>query len=146
MCTGLRRFFCPGQEGKKRGGSKGGTACTDGYKGVRAVRPESVGGGGWFWGVMEFGMSRRIKPKEKYVRISLKEMCRNLDGPPKSKELWSYVVKFEFSRPELACITISNPFLLTFQKYPFKSIARVTLKKILTAHTSIWNKLETLQI
>ena len=35
---------------------------------------------------MEFGMSRRIKPKEKYVRIS--------DGPPKNKELWSYVVSF----------------------------------------------------
>ena len=32
---------------------------------------------------MEFGMSRRIKPKEKYVRISLKEIWRNLDGPPK---------------------------------------------------------------
>ena len=40
-------------------------------------------------------MSRRIKPKEKYVRISMKEICRNLDGPPKNKELWSYVVKVE---------------------------------------------------
>ena len=30
------------------GGSKGGTACTGEYKGVRAVRPESVAGGGWF--------------------------------------------------------------------------------------------------
>ena len=29
---------------------------------------------------MEFGMSRRIKPKEKYVRISMKEIWRNLDG------------------------------------------------------------------
>ena len=28
--------------------SKGGTACTGGYKGVRAVRPESVAGGGGF--------------------------------------------------------------------------------------------------
>ena len=44
---------------------------------------------------MEFGMSRRIKPKEKYVRI-----WRNLDGPSKNKELWSYVVNFEFSRPK----------------------------------------------
>ena len=43
---------------------------------------------------MEFGMSRRIKPKEKYVRISMKEIRRNLDGPPKNKELWSYVVSF----------------------------------------------------
>ena len=31
---------------------------------------------------MEFGMSRRIKPKEKYVRISLKGIWRCLDGPP----------------------------------------------------------------
>ena len=51
---------------------------------------------------MEFGMSRRIKPKEKYVRISMKEIWRNLDGPPKNKELWSYVVSFEFSRPKVA--------------------------------------------
>ena len=46
---------------------------------------------------MEFGMSRRIKPKEKYVRISMKEIWHNLDGPSKNKELWSYVVSFEFS-------------------------------------------------
>ena len=46
---------------------------------------------------MEFGMSLRIKPNEKYVCISLKEIWRNLDGPPKNKELWSYIVSFEFS-------------------------------------------------
>ena len=34
---------------------------------------------------MEFGMSRRIKPKEKYERISMKKICRNLDVPPKIK-------------------------------------------------------------
>ena len=51
---------------------------------------------------MEFGMSRRIKPKEKYVRISMKEIWRNLNGPPKNKQLRSYVVKFEFSRPRVA--------------------------------------------
>ena len=50
--------------------------------------------------VMEFGMSRRIKPKEKYVRISMKEIWHHLDGPLKNKELWSYVVIFEFSRPK----------------------------------------------
>ena len=50
---------------------------------------------------MEFGMSRRIKPKEKYVRISMKESWRYFDGPPKNKELWSYVVSFEFSRPSV---------------------------------------------
>ena len=44
---------------------------------------------------MEFGMSRRIKPKEKYVHISMKEICRNIDGPQKKE--WSYVVSFEFS-------------------------------------------------
>ena len=38
-------------------------------------------------GLIEFGMSRRIKPKEKYVRISVKEIWRNLEVPPKNKEL-----------------------------------------------------------
>ena len=47
---------------------------------------------------MEFGMSRRIKPRE---------ICEhfnegNLDGPSKNKELWSYVMSFEFSRPKVA--------------------------------------------
>ena len=50
---------------------------------------------------MEFGMSRRIKPKEKYVCISMKEIWCNLDGPSENKELWSYVVKFEFSRSKI---------------------------------------------
>ena len=38
-------------------------------------------------------MFRRIKPKEKYmyVRISMKEIWRNLDGPPKNKESASEV-------------------------------------------------------
>ena len=49
-------------------------------------------------------MSRRIKPKEKYVRISMKEVCRNMVGPSTHKELWSYVVSFEFSRPKVAQI------------------------------------------
>ena len=48
------------------------------------------------WGVMEFGMSRRIK-RNIYMLILIKEIWRNLDGLPKNKELWSYVVKFEFS-------------------------------------------------
>ena len=50
---------------------------------------------------MGFGMSRRIKPKETYVRISIKEIWRNLDGPSKNKELWSYN---NFSRPKVAQI------------------------------------------
>ena len=49
---------------------------------------------------MEFGMFRRIKPREKYVRFSMKEIWRNLDGPQKNKKLRSYVVSFEFSRPK----------------------------------------------
>ena len=53
---------------------------------------------------MEFGMFRMIKPKEKCARISMKKIWRNLDGPPKNKELWSYVVSFEFSRPKVAQI------------------------------------------
>ena len=32
----------------------------------------------------------------------MKEIWRNLDDLPKNKELWSYVVKFEFSRPKVA--------------------------------------------
>ena len=43
---------------------------------------------------MEFRMFCKIKPKEKYGRISMKEVWRNLDGPSKNKELWSYVVSF----------------------------------------------------
>ena len=31
-------------------------------------------------------MSHRIKPKEKYVHISMKEVWHNLDGPSKNKE------------------------------------------------------------
>ena len=46
---------------------------------------------------MEFGMTVGLNQREIYnVRISLKEIWRNLDGLPKNKELWSYVVKFEF--------------------------------------------------
>ena len=36
------------------------------------------------------------------MRISMKEIWRNSDGPPKNIELWSYVVSFEFSRPKVA--------------------------------------------
>ena len=53
---------------------------------------------------MEFGMSRRIKPKEKYVHISMKEILRNL-------ELWSYVVSFEFGRPKSSSVLTQDGFL-----------------------------------
>ena len=53
--------------GKKGGRSKGGTACTGGYKGVR---PESVAGGGWFevlWNL------------ECLVGLSQREICVNFN-------------------------------------------------------------------
>ena len=89
--TGLHPLFCLGQ-GKKRAGSNDGegTDCTGGYERVQTVQPGSVAGRG----VMKFGMSHRIKPKEKYVRISKKEIWCNLGSPPKNKQLWSYVVSF----------------------------------------------------
>ena len=40
--------------------------------------------------------STHFKPKDKYVCISMKEIWRTLDGPLKNKELWSYLVSFEF--------------------------------------------------
>ena len=42
------------------------------------------------------------------MRISLKEIWRNLDGPSKNKELWSYVVKFKFSSPKVAQLSVSS--------------------------------------
>ena len=60
---------------------------------------------------MVFGMSHRIKPKEKYVCISMKEIWRNLDGPSKNKELWSSVVSFEFSRPKVALVEVITTLL-----------------------------------
>ena len=69
-------------------GGGGGTACTGGYKGVQGSTSSPTGIGSRrrvFCGLMEFG-----KPKEKYERISMKEIWRNMDGPPKNK-LWSYV-------------------------------------------------------
>ena len=46
------------------------------------------------------------------MHISMKEIWRNLDGQPKNKELWSYVVKFEFSRPKSGSYKISAIFYL----------------------------------
>ena len=43
---------------------------------------------------MEFGMSRRIKPKEKYVHTSIKEMWRNLDGPPKKEKVYNFSERY----------------------------------------------------
>ena len=51
---------------------------------------------------MEFGMSRRIKPKEKYVRISIKEVWRNLDSMSKNTEFVELHSDLELSRPKIA--------------------------------------------
>ena len=53
---------------------------------------------------MEFGMSCRIKPKQKYVCISVKEVWRNLDCPSKNKEFVEVRSDFELSRPKVAQI------------------------------------------
>ena len=46
--------------------------------------------------------------------ISMKEIWCNLDGPLKNKELWSYVVKFEFSMLLFcACIAIIASLLVS---------------------------------
>ena len=50
---------------------------------------------------MEFGMSSRIKPKEKYVCISINEIWRNLGGPPNFVFLNELRSVFEFSRPKV---------------------------------------------
>ena len=51
----------------------------------------------------------------------MKDIWRNLGGPPKNKELWSYVVSFEFSRPKVAQtgIMIIYLFIQTDQKIQF---------------------------
>ena len=93
--TGLRWFLCPRQE-KKRwgggGGSKGGTTCTGGYKGVRAVRPESVAGGGWFEVLWNVECPLRIKPKRNMCTFPVSSkglfICINtLTG-------WEYMITF----------------------------------------------------
>ena len=49
------------------------------------------------------------------MRISMKEIWRNLDRPTKNKELWSYIVSFEFIRHIVAQIELytSTDILLT---------------------------------
>ena len=42
------------------------------------------------------------------MRISMKEIWCNLDGLQKNKELWNYIVKFEFSRPKRSSESLSQ--------------------------------------
>ena len=51
---------------------------------------------------MEFGMSLGIEPNMKYVRISMKEIWRNLEGPSKSLEFVELRSDFEVNRPNVA--------------------------------------------
>ena len=64
-----------------------------------------------FWGGMEFGMSRRIKPKRNMCAFQWRKFWRNLDSRLKNKELWSYELKFEFSRPK------KNRIHIIFNRY-----------------------------
>ena len=43
-------------------------------------------------------MSRKINTKDKYVRISMKEVWRNLDGPSKNKEFVELRSDFELKQ------------------------------------------------
>ena len=83
--TGIRRFLFG--TGKKCGG----TTCTGGYKGVRAVRLESVADGGWFEVLWNLECPVGLSQKRNMCAFQMKEIWSYLDGPPKKKELWSYV-------------------------------------------------------
>ena len=41
-----------------------------------------------------------LSPGEICAHFNEGNLAQCLDGPPKNLELWSYVVKFEFSRPK----------------------------------------------
>ena len=55
------------------------------------------------------------------MRISMKEIWPNLVGPSKNKDLWSYVVSFEFSRPKVAQRdpTKSSLYWPNFERHTF---------------------------
>ena len=87
--------------GKKSGGGSKGDRLTGGYKGVRAVRPESVAGGGCFEVLWNLECPVGLSQKRIYAHFNEGNLAKYL---PKNKELWSYVVIFEFSRPKVAHI------------------------------------------
>ena len=55
---------------KKRERLREGGACTGGYKGVRAVRPESVAGGGWFEVLWNLACPVGLSQREIYVHFN----------------------------------------------------------------------------
>ena len=42
----------------------------------------------------------------------MKEIWCNLDGLPKNKELWSYVVKFEFISPKSSSVSGNHDYVI----------------------------------
>ena len=86
------------------------------------------------WGVMEFGMSCRIKPKEKYVCISMKEVWRDLDGPSKNKELYMTTQgrldsNCVYTRGEVSTHRL-RPAVPLFIMLSFSSIFRIMLSTV----------------
>ena len=72
-----------GKGENRGGGSKGGGACTGGYKGVRAVRPESVAGEGWFEVLWNLECPVGLSQKKNMCAFQMKEIWRHFDGPSK---------------------------------------------------------------
>ena len=73
------------------------------------------------------------------MRISMKEIWRNLDGPPKNKELWSYVVKFDFSRPKVACLFLCPGKQMILAKNPTKR--PITFMEQTIDRNTLWTKI-----
>ena len=101
---------------KKGGREQGGTACTCGYNGLRAVRPESVAGGGWFLWNLEcpVGLSQR----EICAHCSEGHLAQFGGSAEKNKELWSYVVKFEFSSSKSSSLRFFPSIVLSNRPKP----------------------------
>ena len=99
--AGLCQHLCPRQE-KKGGRVAVGTSYTGRYQRVQAVRPGSVAGRGCY-GIMEFDMACRIKPKRKYAHISNEGNWAQF-WMIRQKVKESYVMNLEFIRLKVAQI------------------------------------------
>ena len=73
------------EEGVKGGGG-GGTACTGGYKWVRAVWPESVAGGWWFEVLWNLECPVGLSQRKMCVHFNEGNLAQFGRGPPKNKE------------------------------------------------------------
>ena len=83
----LSRAQVPGQEKKRgEGGSKGGPPFTGGYKGVRAVRPEWVAGGGCLaFSLVGLFVLYGAGPRIRYVREKTDVCSRTFVRPNSSR-------------------------------------------------------------